>query len=35
VLFRSWNYLRRDRPIRVILRGDEDPLAQEVEDGTA
>ena len=31
----GWNYLRRDRPIRVILRSDEDPLAREVEDGVA
>jgi NADH:ubiquinone reductase (H+-translocating) len=29
----GWNYLRKDRPIRVILRSDEDALASELETG--
>lgn len=27
----GWNYLRRDRPIRIVARADFDPLANEVE----
>jgi hypothetical protein len=27
----GWNYLRRDRPIRIRERADFDPLANEVE----
>ena len=27
----GWNYLRRDRPIRIVARADFDPLADETE----
>jgi NADH dehydrogenase len=27
----AWNYLRRDRPIRVIVRSEADPLAEQVD----
>jgi hypothetical protein len=27
----GWNYLRRDRPIRIAARADFDPLADEIE----
>jgi len=30
----SWNYLKRDRPIRLILRSQGDPLAETLEPGT-
>ena len=30
----GWDYIRRDRPIRLILRSDPDPLAEEVDPGT-
>jgi NADH dehydrogenase len=29
----GWNYLRRDRPIRLIVRGDADPVADALEAG--
>ena len=29
----GWNYFLRDRPIRLIVRGDPDPLADEIDQG--